>query len=46
VALHPQVSGRGHRVAMLEQFIAHCRRHGDVRFRRMCDVIADLSNAA
>ncbi len=43
VAMHPQVIGRGHRVAMLEQFIAHCRRQGDVRFRRMREVVGELS---
>jgi peptidoglycan/xylan/chitin deacetylase (PgdA/CDA1 family) len=42
VALHPQVIGRAHRVAMLEQFIAHCQRSGDVQFRRMGDVAKSL----
>ncbi|MEN9936183.1 MAG: hypothetical protein RLZZ387_2762 [Chloroflexota bacterium] len=42
VALHPQVIGRGHRVAMLERFIAHCRAHGDVTFARMGDVARQL----
>lgn len=42
VAMHPQVIGRGHRVAMLEQFIAHCRAHADVRFRTHAAVAADL----
>ena len=44
VALHPQVIGRGHRIAMLEQFIEHCRRHGDVRFRRMGEVVGELED--
>lgn len=42
VAMHPQVIGRGHRLAMLEQFVAHCRQHADVQFRRVCDVVASL----
>jgi peptidoglycan/xylan/chitin deacetylase (PgdA/CDA1 family) len=28
VCMHPQVIGRGHRLTMLEQFIAHCRSGG------------------
>jgi len=38
VAMHPQVIGRAHRVAMLEQFITHCLGRGDVRFECMGDV--------
>lgn len=45
VAMHPQVIGRGHRVAMLEQFIAHCRRPADVRFVRLGEVAAELGQA-
>ncbi len=41
-AMHPQVIGRGHRVAMLERFVAHCFAQGDVRFARMGDVVAEL----
>jgi predicted peroxiredoxin len=26
--MHPQVIGRGHRMAMLEEFVAHCRAAG------------------
>jgi peptidoglycan/xylan/chitin deacetylase (PgdA/CDA1 family) len=40
--MHPQVIGRGHRIAMLERFVAHCLAHGDVRFARMTDVVAEL----
>jgi peptidoglycan/xylan/chitin deacetylase (PgdA/CDA1 family) len=40
--LHPQVIGRGHRIAMLEQFIAHCLAWGDVKFERMGDVARRL----
>ncbi|HMO57104.1 MAG TPA: polysaccharide deacetylase [Roseiflexaceae bacterium] len=42
VAMHPQVMGRGHRVAMLEQFIEHCAASRDVAFRRMGDVALSL----
>ena len=42
VAMHPQVIGRGHRVAMLEQFINHCLERGDVKFERMGDVAQRL----
>jgi peptidoglycan-N-acetylglucosamine deacetylase len=41
-AMHPQVIGRGHRVAMLERFIDHCQAKGDLAFRRMADVAAGL----
>jgi peptidoglycan/xylan/chitin deacetylase (PgdA/CDA1 family) len=42
VAMHPQVIGRAHRIAMLEQFIAHCLGRGDVTFARMGDVARRL----
>ena len=42
VALHPQVIGRGHRIAMLEQFITHCLRAGGVKFERMGEVAKRL----
>jgi hypothetical protein len=42
VALHPQVIGRGHRVAMLERFAAHCLARGDVVFARMGEVASGL----
>jgi peptidoglycan-N-acetylglucosamine deacetylase len=44
VALHPQVIGRAHRIAMLEQFIEHCLRHTDVRFRPMAEVASELAH--
>jgi len=44
VALHPQVIGRAHRIAMLEQFIEHCLRHADVRFRPMAEVASELAH--
>jgi peptidoglycan-N-acetylglucosamine deacetylase len=40
--MHPQVIGRGHRIAMLERFILHCQALGDLRFRRLGDVAAEL----
>ncbi len=42
IAMHPQVIGRAHRVAMLSQFIEHCQQHGDVKFERMGDVAKRL----
>jgi peptidoglycan/xylan/chitin deacetylase (PgdA/CDA1 family) len=41
ICMHPQVIGRGHRIAMLEQFIAHCRNAG-ARFATLGDVTASL----
>jgi peptidoglycan-N-acetylglucosamine deacetylase len=42
VTMHPQVIGRGHRIAMLERFVAHCAERG-VRFARMADVAKELT---
>jgi peptidoglycan/xylan/chitin deacetylase (PgdA/CDA1 family) len=42
VCMHPQVIGRGHRMAMLERFVDHCRDAG-ARFERMGDVAARLA---
>lgn len=42
VAMHPQVIGRGHRVAMLEQFVRHCLDAGGARFERMGEVARRL----
>jgi peptidoglycan/xylan/chitin deacetylase (PgdA/CDA1 family) len=42
IAMHPQVIGRAHRIAMLEQFIAQCHAQGDVTFARMGDVARQL----
>ena len=36
--MHPQVIGRGHRVAMLERFVEHARGLGDVEFAEMREV--------
>jgi peptidoglycan/xylan/chitin deacetylase (PgdA/CDA1 family) len=41
VTMHPQVIGRGHRMAMLERFVAHCAERG-ARFARMADVAKEL----
>ncbi|NWG20921.1 MAG: polysaccharide deacetylase [Chloroflexi bacterium] len=43
--MHPQVIGRGHRIAMLERFIAHCRAAGNVTFARLGDVAEALDAA-
>jgi peptidoglycan-N-acetylglucosamine deacetylase len=41
VCMHPQVIGRGHRMAMLERFVDHCRDAG-ATFARMGDVARAL----
>jgi peptidoglycan-N-acetylglucosamine deacetylase len=41
VTMHPQVIGRGHRIAMLERFIGHCAA-AEARFERMDDVARGL----
>ncbi|MBA2536045.1 MAG: polysaccharide deacetylase [Actinobacteria bacterium] len=41
VTMHPQVIGRGHRIAMLERFIEHCAEAG-AGFERMGDVARKL----
>jgi hypothetical protein len=41
VCMHPQVIGRGHRMAMLEHFVEHCRAAG-ASFERMGDVACAL----
>ena len=42
IAMHPQVIGRAHRIAMLEQLIEHCQNHTDMQFARMEDVAQRL----
>ena len=42
VAMHPQVIGRGHRVAMLERFVEHARDLGDVAFAQLAEVARRL----
>jgi hypothetical protein len=41
VCMHPQVIGRGHRMAMLERFVENCSAAG-ARFERMGDVARGL----
>jgi peptidoglycan-N-acetylglucosamine deacetylase len=43
VTMHPQVIGRGHRIAMLDEFIGRGRERG-VRFERMGDVASRLGD--
>jgi peptidoglycan/xylan/chitin deacetylase (PgdA/CDA1 family) len=40
---HPQVIGRGHRMALLERFIQHALASGAARFARMGDVARAMS---
>ena len=40
--MHPQVIGRGHRVAMLERFVEHARGLGDVEFAQLGEVAQRL----
>jgi peptidoglycan-N-acetylglucosamine deacetylase len=41
VCMHPQVIGRGHRIAMLDRFVEHCLTAG-ARFSALGDVAASL----
>jgi hypothetical protein len=43
--MHSQVIGRGHRMAMLERFVAHCRDAG-ATFAPTADVARGLPEAA
>lgn len=43
--MHPQVIGRAHRIAMLDQFIEHCKSHPGLRFARLGDVAEELEGA-
>lgn len=42
---HPQISGRAHRLGMLERFLAEIRERGDVWFARGAEVIAHCAQA-
>ena len=44
VAMHPQVIGRGHRMALLERFIQHVLAYKSAHFARMGDVAQELSS--
>jgi hypothetical protein len=39
--MHPQVIGRGHRIAMLDRFVRYCLDAG-ARFERLADVARSL----
>jgi peptidoglycan/xylan/chitin deacetylase (PgdA/CDA1 family) len=41
ICMHPQVIGRGSRIAMLEQFVGHCRDRG-ATFSQLVDVASSL----
>jgi peptidoglycan/xylan/chitin deacetylase (PgdA/CDA1 family) len=43
LTMHPQVIGRGHRIAMLERFIQHVSLFSNVVFARLGDVAQTLS---
>jgi peptidoglycan/xylan/chitin deacetylase (PgdA/CDA1 family) len=43
LTMHPQVIGRGHRIALLEHFIQHVLSRSSARFARMGDVARELS---
>jgi peptidoglycan-N-acetylglucosamine deacetylase len=45
VCMHPQVIGRGHRMRMLDRFVAHCQSAGDVAFTTLADVARALPAA-
>lgn len=45
LTMHPQVIGRGHRMALLERFVQHVLSAGPARFARMGDVARELSAA-
>ena len=45
VTMHPQVIGRGHRVAMLARFVEHARWLGDVEFAQMGEVATAAERA-
>lgn len=46
LTMHPQVIGRGHRMALLERFIRHASARGGGRFARLGDVAAGLGDFA
>ncbi len=42
LTMHPQVIGRGVRIAMLERVLRHIRSHADVEFRTVEEVVAEF----
>ena len=45
LTMHPQVIGRGHRLALLERFIQHVLSAGVARFARMGDIAQELNES-
>lgn len=43
VAMHPQVIGRGHRIAMLDSFIQHCLSQDEVAFHTLGDLAHNMT---
>lgn len=46
LTLHPQLIGRGPRLAMLDRLVRHMQAHDGVRFGRLADVAAELDRDA
>jgi peptidoglycan/xylan/chitin deacetylase (PgdA/CDA1 family) len=46
ITMHPQIIGRGHRIALLERLIRHIVVGGSAQFARMGDVAKELSAGA
>ena len=44
LTMHPQVIGRGHRMALLDRFIQHVLTRNCARFARMGDMARELSS--
>jgi len=44
LTMHPQVIGRGHRMALLDRFIQHVLARNCARFARMGDMARELSS--
>jgi peptidoglycan/xylan/chitin deacetylase (PgdA/CDA1 family) len=46
VTMHPQVIGRGHRMALVERFVEHVLSNGSARFVRLGELAEELSAGA
>jgi hypothetical protein len=44
LTMHPQVIGRGHRMALLDRFIQHVLAGNCARFARLGDMAQELSS--
>ena len=44
LTMHPQVIGRGHRIALLKAFVQHVLSHGATEFARMGDIARQLGD--